>query len=92
MTAQFSGHKGAAKVDSIIIQQSIFHDGFRTVYTEGETLFIKGQLSDYIQPSHRETILTLFPKAAVKMIQNTGHWLHAEKPELFNALVLAFFE
>ena len=56
------------------------------------TLFIKGELSDYIQPSHREAIMALFPKAELKVIQNTGHWLHAEKPAAFNQQLLKFLK
>ncbi|WP_339674367.1 alpha/beta fold hydrolase [Dasania marina] len=63
----------------------------QTVYP-GEVLFIKGEQSDYILPQHRERILQLFPKASVKVIQNTGHWLHAEKPEAFNLLCLNFLQ
>ena len=58
---------------------------------EGEVLFIKGENSDYILPEHRENIVGLFPNARVKVIQNTGHWLHAEKPAAFNQQVLTFF-
>lgn len=54
------------------------------------TLFIKGELSNYIQAEHRETILTWFPKAQVKIIPGTGHWLHAEKPLPFTSLVRRF--
>lgn len=56
----------------------------------GEVLFIKGELSDYILPEHRNNVIELFPKAGVKVIQNTGHWLHAEKPAAFNQLCLNF--
>jgi esterase len=28
-----------------------------------------------------------FPKAQAKIIQGTGHWLHAEKPASFNKIV-----
>ena len=56
----------------------------------GSTLFIAGSQSDYLRPEHRETILALFPKARVKIIQGTGHWLHAEKPQLFNRLAGRF--
>lgn len=57
---------------------------------DGAVLFIKGEHSDYIQPSHRSAILALFPQADLKVIQNTGHWLHAEKPAAFNQQVLRF--
>jgi len=35
-------------------------------------------------------VLALFPSAQVKVIADTGHWLHAEKPALFNRMVLDF--
>mgnify|MGYP000259137851 CR=1 FL=1 len=56
----------------------------------GPTLFIKGEDSAYIQDKHRDEVLRLFPKAQLKMIANTGHWLHAEKPETFNKIVHDF--
>ena len=57
----------------------------------GPTLFIKGENSSYIEPHHADTIKSLFPNMQLKMIQNTGHWLHAEKPVAFAALVQKFF-
>lgn len=53
-------------------------------------LFIKGERSDYILPEHKKTILQLFPKASVKVIHNTEHWLHAEKPDIFTGIVKRF--
>lgn len=55
-----------------------------------DVLFIKGGLSDYLLPKYREMILTMFPKVQVREIPNTGHWLHAEKPELFCRVVERF--
>ncbi|WP_330924385.1 alpha/beta fold hydrolase [Candidatus Sororendozoicomonas aggregata] len=49
---------------------------------EGDTLFLKGGESDYIQPEHRSAVLSLFPNASVKIIPEAGHWLHAQKPAL----------
>lgn len=57
---------------------------------QGDTLFIKGENSDYIQAQHKDAILTWFPQAQVKMIPATGHWLHAEKPLPFTSLVKRF--
>ncbi len=59
---------------------------------EREVFFIKGSESSYILPEHRDQILTLFPHATVKVLEGTGHWLHAEKPQLFNRLVLRFLQ
>jgi len=56
----------------------------------GPTLFLKGSDSAYIQQKHKETILHLFPNAKVKIINGTGHWLHSEKPEIFNRFVVQF--
>lgn len=56
----------------------------------GPVLFIKGADSDYILPEHRPAILQLFPAAQAKIIQGTGHWLHAEKPAAFIKLVQDF--
>ncbi len=56
----------------------------------GEALFIKGSDSDYILPEHRDAVLALFPKAAVKVVAETGHWLHAQKPELVTRIIKRF--
>lgn len=58
----------------------------------GPTLFIKGADSAYILDQHRDEVLRLFPKVQLKVIANTGHWLHAEKPDTFNKIVLDFLE
>ena len=57
---------------------------------EGPTLFIKGGDSDYVQPQYTETVMAQFPAAKARIIAGTGHWLHAEKPALFNKLVVDF--
>jgi len=58
----------------------------------GPTLFIKGELSHYIQPQHRDAIATLFPKAEARVMNAVGHWPHAEKPSAFNGLITRFLE
>ncbi|UAA37271.1 alpha/beta fold hydrolase [Paraneptunicella aestuarii] len=57
---------------------------------EAPTLFIKGGNSDYITAEHRPVITQLFPNASAKVMQGTGHWLHAEKPGVFAKLVKDF--
>ncbi|GAA4498147.1 alpha/beta fold hydrolase [Pseudaeromonas paramecii] len=56
----------------------------------GPSLFIKGELSAYLQPKHQDTIQRLFPQAKAKLVLGAGHWPHAEKPLLFNKLVVDF--
>ncbi len=57
---------------------------------EGPTLFIKGSESAYIQDKHREPVARLFPNAQLRIIQGTGHWLHAEKADTFATLCRRF--
>ncbi len=57
---------------------------------EGEVLLVAGGHSNYVQGHHREHVLKLFPHIAMKIIPDTGHWLHAEKPELFVKLCERF--
>ncbi len=58
----------------------------------GQTLFIKGGNSDYLSSEHRDTILSYFPNSKARIISDAGHWVHAEKPELFNRLVNDFLQ
>lgn len=55
-----------------------------------DTLFVKGNDSDYILASHRSAIMNLFPKAQAKVINGAGHWLHAQKPEAVNKVIKDF--
>ncbi len=56
----------------------------------GPVLFIKGGDSNYIRQEHRRHILSLFPRAGVKIMPGCGHRLHVERPSLFNSLVRRF--
>ena len=58
----------------------------------GEILFLKGSESDYILPEHRSEVLKLFPGASLRSIHGTGHWLHAEKPDLVANALVRFFQ
>ena len=54
------------------------------------TLFIAGAKSDYIQERHRPEIARLFPAATIEVIEEAGHWPHAEAPEAFLDAVSRF--
>jgi len=56
----------------------------------GPVLFIKGGASDYIQEQHWSAIRSLFPAASIRVMPGCGHWLHVEKPQLFNGIVARF--
>jgi esterase len=56
----------------------------------GPTLFIAGATSDYVRQEHRPAIRALFPDARFVTLKNAGHWLHADNPSGFVAVVEAF--
>lgn len=56
----------------------------------GPVLFIKGGNSDYLLADHQPQIVKMFPKARAKVIEGTGHWLHAEKPAAFAKITADF--
>lgn len=56
------------------------------------TLFIKGAESDYLTSEHSEMIQRMFPSSQAKIISGTGHWLHAEKPAVFNRIANQFLQ
>lgn len=55
-------------------------------------LFLRGGQSDYVTADHRNAILKLFPNASVRTVEGTGHWLHAEKPDLVARLIDRFLK
>ncbi|WP_298763267.1 alpha/beta fold hydrolase [uncultured Polaribacter sp.] len=57
---------------------------------EKETLFLKGEKSDYITENEKPIIEAHFPKANIVTIEKAGHWLHAENPKQFYNKVLAY--
>ncbi len=56
-----------------------------------ETLFVRGENSRYILPEDWPAIQAQFPNATLETIAGAGHWLHAEKPSEFSAIVLNCF-
>jgi esterase len=59
-------------------------------FCETPTLFIRGSKSDYITDEDIAMISDIFTNVRLETIEDAGHWLHAEKPELFKELVLRF--
>ncbi len=55
-----------------------------------DTLFLRGDRSEYITINDYEQIKQHFPNAKIETISNAGHWLHAENPEEFYNTVLNF--
>ena len=64
--------------------------------SEGEflkpTLFVKGELSNYVLPEYAASILEKFPHYDLEEIKGAGHWVHAEKAEEFFKVVSDFIK
>jgi esterase len=56
----------------------------------GDTLFLRGDKSEYIALSDESLIKMQFPNSNIQTIENAGHWLHAENPTDFFNSVLRF--
>ena len=54
------------------------------------TLFIKGELSNYILNEDLPQLESYFPKVKLTEVKNSGHWPHAESPDFFFQEVLNF--
>lgn len=58
----------------------------------GPTLFVSGARSDYVRTEHRPGIRAVFPSARFVSLKNAGHWLHADDPAGFLAVLEAFLQ
>ncbi|WP_108802196.1 alpha/beta fold hydrolase [Aquimarina sp. Aq107] len=58
----------------------------------GDTLFLRGQKSNYIIDEDIDLIKKQFPKSKIGEISNAGHWLHAENPSEFLMTLLEFLK
>ena len=57
---------------------------------EKPVLFIKGSDSDFIREENTGMIKELFPAYSLKVIQDSGHWVHTQQPAAFRQLVREF--
>lgn len=55
-----------------------------------ETLFLRGDKSEYISLQDEALIKLQFPNSSIKSITNSGHWLHSENPLEFYENVCSF--
>ena len=51
------------------------------------TAFIKGSKSNYILASDQNLIKKNFPKYTLHEVDNAGHWVHYDKPEIFENII-----
>ncbi|XCF06903.1 alpha/beta fold hydrolase [Tamlana crocina] len=57
---------------------------------EKDTLFLRGDRSEYIGVDDENIIKSHFPNSEIVTIANSGHWLHAENPKDFFEAVERF--
>lgn len=57
---------------------------------DGPTLFLAGEHSDYVTPSHLPAIEARFPTARIRHLPDAGHWLHVDNPAGFMTAVSDF--
>jgi esterase len=57
---------------------------------DGPALFVTGETSDYVTDADWPRIIELFPEARRQIIENAGHWVHAEAPQPFVEAVADF--
>ena len=55
-----------------------------------DTLFLRGDRSEYIGIEDESLIKAHFPKTQIVTIKNAGHWLHAENPKDFFETLIHF--
>lgn len=56
----------------------------------GPALFLTGGASGYVRPANWPGIAALFPAARQRVLPGVGHWVHAEAPGPFLAVVTEF--
>ena len=57
-----------------------------------DTLFLRGEFSEYIRDSDLDDIRMYFPRAEIETVSKAGHWLHAENPTGFLDALLPFLQ
>ncbi|MFL0354185.1 alpha/beta fold hydrolase [Xanthomarina sp. GH4-25] len=57
---------------------------------KGDTLFLRGDRSEYIGQQDESIIKNHFPNSKLVTIPKSGHWLHAENPKAFFNEVMKF--
>jgi len=77
------------------VGQDVEHTGDATpldIVCDVQTLFVRGENSNYILEEDIDLIHEIFPRSALETIQSAGHWVHAEKPKAFFDCVMQFIK
>lgn len=78
-------------IDAFMANKSYIGEALKEkALIEVESLFIKGQNSNYITKDDKALIARHFSDAKIVTIQHAGHWVHAESPKAFFEAVMDF--
>lgn len=64
-----------------------FPQELRSLRFTGPVQVIAGARSDYVAPADAQAFRPMFPQARVEVIDEAGHWVHADRPGAFIAAV-----
>ena len=56
------------------------------------TLFVKGGTSPYILSEDVKSIQKVLPNASIQIIDNAGHWVHADQPDELFKIIYSFIK
>ena len=78
-------------IDAFLKNKENIGEALPENYTyKGQTLFIKGEHSDYITDQDKNIISKHFSNYKIISIPNAGHWVHAENPTTFLTKTIEF--
>lgn len=63
---------------------------FNNEQYEGPVLWVAGSESDYVQDEYAPRMRELFPRVLQTTVKNSGHWVHAEQPQVFTEVLTRF--
>jgi len=63
---------------------------YRAAPYGGPVLWVAGSRSDYVQPAYAPAMRALFPRVQTVTVKGAGHWVHADQPQVFAAVLRRF--
>jgi esterase len=85
--SHFDWRINLAGIAASIHQLSDFPSELRGLQFKGPVNVIAGGRSDYVQHADGRDFQPMFPKTRIDVIDSAGHWVHADEPQRFLALL-----
>ena len=79
-------------VNNLILAHSMLKRTWKADFVpwNGETLFVKGENSDYVRSDDETEIKKFFPNSRIEIVSKSGHWPHFDNQNEFINKVAAF--